>query len=121
MRALFSDHRPAQAFLLHAVRRQGALPPLRRKETETGGREMRGATGIIIRHSRTCATQADKQARCNCRPSYRAEVYDKRSKQKLRKTFSNLDEAKGWRHDTAAALRRGPIGKPTKTTTREAA
>jgi hypothetical protein len=82
---------------------------------------MRGATGIIIRHSRTCATQADKQARCNCRPSYRAEVYDKRSKQKLRKTFSNLDEAKGWRHDTAAALRRGPIGKPTKTTLREAA
>jgi integrase len=82
---------------------------------------MRGATGIIIRHSRTCATQADKQARCNCRPSYRAEVYDRRSGVKLRKTFRNLEEAKGWRHDTAAGLRKGTVQAPTKQTLRDAA
>jgi integrase len=79
------------------------------------------STGIVIRHSRTCATQANKEARCNCDPSYRAEVYDRRSKKKLRKTFDNLSEAKGWRHDTASGLRKGTIAAPSKRTLREAA
>ena len=77
-------------------------------------------TGIVIRHSRTCATQANKDARCNCDPSYRAEVYDRRSKTKVRKTFANLSEAKGWRHDTASGLRKGTIAAPSKRTLREA-
>jgi integrase len=79
------------------------------------------STGISVRHSRACATQADKSAKCTCRPSFRAEVFDKRNGKKLRKTFGNLAEAKGWRHDAASALRKGTLRAPTKTTLREAA
>jgi integrase len=78
-------------------------------------------TGIVIRHSRTCATQANRDARCTCAPSYRAEVYDRRSRKKVRKTFHNLSEAKGWRHDAASALRKGTLAAPTKRTLHEAA
>ena len=78
------------------------------------------STGIVIRHSRGCVTQADRDAKCSCKPSFRAEVFDKRSGKKLRKTFRNQDEAKGWRHDTASGLRKGTINAPTKTTLREA-
>jgi integrase len=73
------------------------------------------STGIIVRHSRTCAKEP-----CTCTPSYRAEVYDKRSKRKLRKTFRNSSEAKGWRHDTASALGKGTMRAPTRTTLRQA-
>ena len=72
------------------------------------------STGIVIRHSRGCVTQADRDAKCSCKPSFRAEVFDKRSGKKLRKTFRNQDEAKGWRHDTASGLRnlgRSPFRK----------
>jgi hypothetical protein len=80
------------------------------------------STGIIVRHSRGCVTQTDKDAKCTCKPgpSCRAEVYDSRSKTKLRKTFDNLSEAKGWRHDTASALSKGAMSAPTKQTLRQA-
>lgn len=77
-------------------------------------------TGIIIRHSRTCAAQADRLARCTCSPSYRAEVYDRRSGAKIRKTFGNISEARGWRSDVVSSLRKGTMRAPTKTTLREA-
>ena len=81
---------------------------------------MRKHTGIVARHSRTCATQTDKDAACNCKPSYRAEVYDRRSGKKMRRTFRNYDEARAWRHDAASALRKGTLRVPTRTTLREA-
>jgi integrase len=73
------------------------------------------STGIIVRHSRSCPKEP-----CRCKPSYRAEVYDRRSGSKVRKTFHNLSEAKSWRHDAASALRKGTMKAPTKTTLREA-
>jgi integrase len=79
------------------------------------------STGIRVRHGRKCATQVDRDAKCSCKPAYRAEVYDQRSKTKLRKTFRNLSEAKSWRHDAASALRKGTMRAPTRTTLREAA
>lgn len=48
-------------------------------------------------------------------------MYDPHSGKKIRKTFHNLAEARGWRHDAAAALRRGTLRAPGKTTLREAA
>jgi hypothetical protein len=75
-------------------------------------------TGIQVRHTRSC--RSTNGGSCNCKPSYRAEVYDSRSKQKIRKTFGNLSEAKSWRHDAASALSKGTMSTPTKTTVREA-
>jgi integrase len=75
------------------------------------------STGIVVRHSRTCGAP---KAKCSCRPSYRAEIYDRRSGKKIRRTFRNLSEAKGWRHDAASELRKGTLSTSTKTTLREA-
>jgi hypothetical protein len=76
------------------------------------------STGIIVRHSRRCGAP---EAKCSCKPSYRAEIYDKRSGKKIRKTFHDFSEAKGWRHDAASDLRKGRMQGPTRTTLRGAA
>ena len=75
-------------------------------------------TGIQVRHTRSCRTQ-DGGA-CNCKPSYRAWVWDARSKSRIFKTFKNQAEAKSWRGDSATALRKGTMSAPSKTTIREA-
>jgi hypothetical protein len=37
--------------------------------------------GVIIRHSKLCATV--QGGKCNCEPSYRASAYDKRERKKV--------------------------------------
>lgn len=81
----------------------------------------RSPTGIRARHSRECPTNRDKAARCRCDPSWEAWAYDPRTKQKIRRTFHNLAEAKGWRHDAASAVRKGTLTAPTRQTLSEAA
>jgi integrase len=58
---------------------------------------------------------------CNCEPSYEAWAWSPREQKKLRKTFTNLNEAKNWRADSGGAIRKGTLRSPTKTTLREAA
>ncbi len=79
-------------------------------------------TGIELRHSRGCA--ARDGYRCNCEPSYRAIVYDRRSNSLVRQTFSGkgaLSAAKQWRADSIAAQGRGKNITPSRQTLREAA
>ena len=45
--------------------------------------------------------------RCDCEPSYRADVWDGGKQQHIRRTFSDRAEAASWRRDAAIALRRG--------------
>lgn len=77
------------------------------------------STGIVVRHSRGCGAP---EAKCSCKPgpSYRAEIYDKRSGKKIRRTFHNLSEARTWRHDAASELAKGKFQTPARTTLREA-
>lgn len=63
--------------------------------------------GITVRHSRRCASGAD--GRCDCKPRYQAEVYDKTTGKRIRNTLPNKTAAKNWRQDTYAALRRGDL------------
>jgi hypothetical protein len=67
---------------------------------------MARSTGIRARHSRSCPVARDKAATCRCHPSYGAFVYSARDGRKLRRTFSNLSEARGWRHDATSAVRK---------------
>jgi integrase len=76
------------------------------------------ATGIRTRHARNCASRS--AGRCNCSPSYEAWVYSAREQRKIRKSFPNVAEAKGWRGDASSAVRKGTMKSPT-TTTLEAA
>ncbi|MCC6791840.1 MAG: site-specific integrase [Thermomicrobiales bacterium] len=68
---------------------------------------MSRSTGIEIRHARSC--RGDKGGRCNCSPSYRAQVYLKRDGKAVRKTFRSREEAVAWRQDALVAARRGAM------------
>jgi integrase len=52
--------------------------------------------------------------------SYEAWVYDKRTKQKIRRTFPTEAAAKSWRADGVGAVRRRTLTAPTATTIRQA-
>src|SRR5262249_51997109 len=59
-----------------------------------------------------------------CKCPWRAEVYDRRSGTKIRKTFSGegaFSEAKSWRNDAATALPKGTMTAPTRESFGEAA
>jgi integrase len=77
------------------------------------------ATGIRARHSRRCRSRGG--GKCNCYPSYEAWAWSPRDGTKIRRTFHNLAEAKGWRHDAASAVRKGTLSAPTRQTLNEAA
>jgi integrase len=78
----------------------------------------RQITGISERHSRSCRTKDGGD--CNCKPAYRAFVYDRRSSTKVRKTFATLAAAKAWRADATKQLNDGRRIAPSRMTLREA-
>src|SRR5436190_7739633 len=77
------------------------------------------AEGVVVRHSRRCASLAG--AGCDCRPAYQAQVWSPRDARTIRKTFATLGDARAWRAETKSALRRGGLRAPTRTTLRQAA
>ena len=75
-------------------------------------------TGIDTRHARACRSRAG--GRCSCTPTYQANVFDSRSRRRIRKTFPTKSAAKLWRQDAVVALRKGTMAAPTPTTVAEA-
>jgi integrase len=72
-------------------------------------------TGIDERHSRRCA--AFGGGKCDCVPSYRAWVFDVRTRSKVRKTFAGkgaLAAAKRWRRDAQVQIDQGRLVAPTR-------
>lgn len=61
--------------------------------------------GIERVHKTACSYIDGK--RCNCAPSFRAEAYDKVTKQRARKTLPTADHALRWRQDRINAHRTG--------------
>src|SRR3954470_10030572 len=76
----------------------------------------RTTPGIVTRHARACPAARAPEAQCKCTPRYQAHVWSARDNKRIRKTFRTQAEAKAWRSDTAAALRRGTLRAPTATT-----
>ncbi len=72
-----------------------------------------------MRHARHCGSPDG--GRCSCRPAYQAQVFSARDRRTIRKTFRTLAEARAWRADTKAALQKGTLRAPTRTTLAEAA
>ena len=87
------------------------------KRSQTIGKPL--PTGIGALHSRKCASKAG--GACDCKPSYRAFVYDRRSGTKIRKTFPTLAAAKAWREDARSMQRKGQLAAPSRRTFREVA
>src|ERR1700722_19875123 len=84
--------------------------------------KMRRAPGVLARHSRTC--RSSEGGTCNCTPSYRAWVFDRRSGGKVFKTFSGpgaFAAAKRWRVDATNQLNQGKRVAYGRQTLRDAA
>jgi integrase len=61
--------------------------------------------GIRERHSRSCRARAG--GRCDCEPSFEAQVWSPAEGRPVRNTFHDQAEAKAWVRDARVALRRG--------------
>ena len=81
----------------------------------------KATTGVEVRHSRGCP--ATTGGTCQCSPTYRAEVYSRRDRKKVRRSFTGpgaFSAAKAWRADASGAVRRGVMRAPKPTTLQEA-
>lgn len=74
--------------------------------------------GIEVRHQDHCPAPGGD---CVCRPTYRASVWDPRDRRLIRRRFTTLAAARGWRVDALAAVRRGELRGDLGPTLREAA
>lgn len=59
--------------------------------------------GIEVRHRTECRRAADKALTCNCKPAYRAEVWNPVEERRIRRTFATRAAARGWRQDHLSA------------------
>jgi integrase len=73
------------------------------QQQESSQTTRKPVVGISPRHQRGCPASGWQV--CRCSPSYRAEVYDKRAKRKIRQTFPTLAAAKRWREDAKVEVR----------------
>lgn len=65
--------------------------------------------GIDTRHRKGCPGPRT-DGRC-CNPAYRAEVFDRRTGRRIRKTFETRSAAKLWRQDALVAVREGRLAE----------
>lgn len=74
-----------------------------------------------MRHARSCPAGRDREAGCDCEPSYEASVFDVRTGKKVRRSFRRLALAKAWRAETIGQVRRGELTAATVPALRKAA
>jgi integrase len=61
--------------------------------------------GLRERHARSC--RSSRGGRCDCEPSYEAQIWHPGERRPVRKTFRDRAEATTWVRDARVALRRG--------------
>lgn len=88
-------------------------------QSQSNSSKRKPTTGVSERHSRSCRTVAGGM--CNCTPSYRAWVYDRRAGTKVRETFPTLAAAKAWRADATSQMNKGKRIGPSSMTLQQAA
>lgn len=79
---------------------------------------MASSTGIEARHRKACASRDG--GKCDCTPSYQAQIYNKHTRRTVKKTFTTKAAAKSWRREMYIALEKGTHRAPSKKTVREA-
>jgi integrase len=68
---------------------------------------MADRSGIEIRHQSSCASLVGN--RCDCDPTFRASVYDRRTKRTIKRSFPTEAAARRWRDDARVDIRRGRL------------
>jgi integrase len=87
-------------------------------QRELGGKKM--AEGIITRHSRTCGSK--NGGKCSCSPTFQPRVWSPREKRYINGPTATVKaEAKAWRVDALASLKKGQLKSATKETLSEVA
>jgi hypothetical protein len=74
----------------------------------------RHSDGIEVRHQKACRSNGNGGC-CSRSPTYRAVVWSARDQRRLTKTFGTRAEAKAWRAEVQAGLRRGTFRASTVT------
>ena len=93
-------------------------------QSQPTAKQMSGLpTGVSAVHSSACATQKKQgKSDCDCTPTYRGFVYDRRTKAKIRSTtFPTIKQARDWREDSRSLQRKGLLSAPSRRTFREVA
>ena len=68
------------------------------------------STGIEPRHVRACAShKRNGGGRCNCKPTYQAQVWDRTAGKTIKRTFPTVTAARQWREDANVAMRAGKL------------
>jgi integrase len=76
------------------------------------------AEGIITRHSRSCSTR--NGGKCSCSPTFQPRVWSPREKRYINGPTATVKaEAKAWRVDALASLKKGQLKSATKETLSE--
>ncbi|HWX95445.1 MAG TPA: tyrosine-type recombinase/integrase [Solirubrobacteraceae bacterium] len=80
------------------------------------------STGIEARHARGCPQNRrnGREGRCDCTPTYQAQVWDAKAQKRIRRTFPTKTGAKQWRHDAITAVRAGDLSGERGPTLKEA-
>ena len=89
------------------------------EQLESGGgrRRRRVFEGIAVRHQRRCGVGGG--GRCSCLPSYQAQVWSRGDRKPIRRTFRSLAEARAWRQESQAAIRKQTMRAPSMVTVGE--
>jgi integrase len=72
----------------------------------------RAQTGITKRHAKACRSREGR--RCNCTPTFQAQVWDGRAKRRHTRTFPSYEAARSWRHDVLVGVRTGAVIAPQR-------
>ena len=72
----------------------------------------RSQTGIAKRHAKACRSREGR--RCNCTPTFQAQVWDSRAKRRHTRTFPSFEAARSWRHDVLVGVRTGAVIAPQR-------
>lgn len=65
--------------------------------------------GITARHRRDCRNAGTSEWRCGCPPRYQVQVWSRRDRRRLSRTFGKLAEAKTWKRDAEHAISAGVL------------
>ena len=76
--------------------------------------------GITARHRRGCGNAGLSDWKCGCPARYQVQVWSRRDRRRLSRTFPKLAAAKGWKRDAEHAIEAGELVTASGQTVRQA-
>src|SRR5947208_1485187 len=77
------------------------------------------AEGVEARHSKLCRSR--QSDRCDCKPTYQANVWHNGERRRIRKSFKTVAAANSWRREAIIAIESGAMTAQSARTLNEVA